>query len=111
MADKPKELTPEELAKLKPSDVVPVQASAFQLQSTGVDFQLMFQRIRPLTDEKGALHAGVAMAELVAIIGMSPQALKDLSILINNQMKQFEADFGKIETPYTREREQAAKNK
>ena len=93
--DKPIELSPEELAGLKPLDVPIVYASSFRLQGSGNDFNLIFQRAIPMQSENG-LHPSVGQLETVAMVTVSPQSLKDIHILIGGQIRLHEQEFGQI---------------
>lgn len=96
------ELSAEQLAQLKPIEITPVYAGTFNVQGTGNDFTILFQRLRPLVDRNGALVPGVGVSEVVSVVTMSPQALKDLSFLLAGQIENHEKEYGEIETDYTR---------
>ena len=93
-------LTPEELAKLKAVEAPALYASAFRIQASGNDFNLILQRHAPAQDEAGGIHPTLGRLQTVAVVSMSPQALKDLVLLIVGQIKEHEETFGLIETPY-----------
>ena len=103
-ADKPKadKLTPEELAKLKVLELPMFYASVFQIQGSGNDFNLICQRGVPAQREDGSIETTVTSAQTVAVISISPQSLKDLHLLIGQQLEDQEKDFGRIKTQYTK---------
>jgi hypothetical protein len=101
MASEAKQPSTEDLAKLRPINVAPVHASNFRLQATSNEFILLFQRILPMIQADGSV-SDIAAADTVAAISMSPQSMKDLSILLSNQMKDWEKEFGPVETSFTR---------
>lgn len=101
MADDNKELSAEELATLRPISVPPTHASSFRVQGTSNEFILMFQRLMPQMKPDGDL-ADVGRADTIAVISMSPQSVKDLSILLSAQIETWEKEFGKLETSFTR---------
>ena len=79
-------------------------ASNVTVSKVGNDVGLMFARWAPTVLADGA-PAPVAIAEPVALIQMSLQTLKDLSILVGEFVAQIERDIGQIETDFTRQRE------
>jgi hypothetical protein len=96
---------PEAAADLKPLEVPWLYASRFQIQGTGTDFNLILQRSRPLRDADGRPDAKNLELVAVAVLTMSPQATKDLSLVLKGVIERHEADFGgPIETPFTKRR-------
>ena len=86
---------------------VPIDAPAYRCTSTtfvalGSEFvlQVMTSRMGELTLD-GETRA-VAKNEPTALIHMSPQGLKDLSIILAQVLDEHEKEWGMIETPFTR---------
>ncbi len=94
------DIKPEELAGLTESEVPTFYASSFRIQGTGTGFAIFAERPAPLEDKDGSIHPGVAKKKAEALIYMSPQTLKDLSILLAKQIEVYEEEFGEINTPY-----------
>jgi hypothetical protein len=97
--------SPEELQQLaatgKPIDGPVANASTVLLSIAGNDAILVFNRPRPVIMPDGSMPQ-VAVAETTAIIHVSMATLKDLSLLLNGTIQQYEKNFGEIETEYTR---------
>ena len=93
--------------------LMPVQAPFFSVSgamilATGNDFLLLLHRVMPLQGIDGSSAAGVAMNQTVAVLTMSPQTAKDISLLLNESVAKFEAEHKtKIETPLTKSKQQA----
>jgi hypothetical protein len=88
---------------VQPVDAPTFYATAFgAISSSGTDFTLIVQRAHPALIKGAPTEAQLALLKPVAIIQMSPSALKDLSLLLAKQIEQFEDAFGKVETEYTR---------
>lgn len=90
-----------DLQKLVPIQVPHFLASSSVMQATGNDFILVLSQTLPLTTADGQF-TNAAKNIPVAMVTMSPQSAKDLQILMLDTIKRYEADFGKIVTPYTR---------
>lgn len=75
-------------------------ASSFRMQGNGNDFNLIFQRGVPAQTADGGIHPEVGRLETVAVVTLSPQSLKDLSLLLAPQVAAYEKEFGEIQTPY-----------
>ncbi len=101
MVTTPKQLTPEDIAKLKPIDVDPVFVGGFQIQGTGTDFVIYCQRTMALLNEIGDF-APAARREVVAALAISPHGLKDLAVLLTHTIAPFEATYGPVQTEYTK---------
>lgn len=97
-------IKPEELANVKPLEAPWFYASAFRVIGTGNDFQLIFQRASPSQNPDGSLNPEVAHVITVAAVTMSPQAIKDLYVLLGGQIEAHEKEFGTIETPFVKSR-------
>ncbi|KAB2701348.1 hypothetical protein [Brucella lupini] len=82
-------------------------ASMFQTIWAGNDFTIICGRQHPglfgNTEEPQTMISGV---DVQAIIAMSPQSVKDLTILLNEAVSNYEKEFGTIVTPFTKERSQ-----
>jgi hypothetical protein len=76
-----------------------INASIANIQTTGHEYLLMLARARPMQDNSGKGIAPFATQEIVAIVSLSPQFLKDLSIILEGQVKTYEQQFGEIKTP------------
>jgi hypothetical protein len=82
-----------------------VSASSVAFQSTGNEYLLIFQRPRPVLDLESQALAQVAYNEVVAVVGVSAQTLKDLALLLNDAVANHERDYGEIITPYVKRRQ------
>ena len=78
-------------------------SSSITIQTTGNEFTLMFTRFMPLQSPDGAVQN--ATNQVVAIVSVSPQAAKDISLLLADTVSKHEDEYGILETPYTRLRE------
>jgi len=105
------EIDKELLANVEPLSGTPIYASAFHMQGSGNDFTLIFQNAQPMVDKRSGTVANIAANAAVAIVKVSPQGLKDLYLLIGDQLTQFEKDFGEVVTPFTRARATAKDQK
>jgi hypothetical protein len=84
--------------EIKAIPIAPAQASGFHLMGTGNDFLLLCQRVVPAVLNGKDI---VGLAEPSAVLTISPQALKDLQVLIGKELAKFEKEFGAINTPFT----------
>jgi hypothetical protein len=91
---------PTEVRKL---EVSTYYASNVTVSKVANDATLMFAKWVPTVQADGA-PSPVAIAEPVALIQMSLQTLKDLSILVGEFVAQIEQEIGQIETDFTRQR-------
>jgi len=91
----------EELAKAGPVSAPSFYASAFRIMGTGNDFVIIMDRAVPLQGQEATNYA---MLQPVAIVSVSPGALKDLSIVLAEQVEKHEKEFGKIVTHFTKSR-------
>ncbi|HEX4196709.1 MAG TPA: hypothetical protein VHZ26_04640 [Caulobacteraceae bacterium] len=105
---------PVRLEGVPPEDVQFVEAPEFyasgcQVTLVGNDFVMTLTRPRTaMAMLKGeAIQVGTMLPQ--AYITMSASALKDLSIVIDDVLKQYESDLGPLKTPFMRAR--AANNK
>lgn len=80
--------------------------STFQLTAGPLDFSLIVGRQHPMfiTPPEGPQQFGAAL-EAQAIIQMSPQTAKDLMLLLRDHISRVEAEYGVIQTPFSRELE------
>ncbi|RVG48073.1 hypothetical protein CN162_12565 [Sinorhizobium meliloti] len=80
-------------------------ASAIQIAWTGNDCSLILSRNHP-----GVVNSGPAAGQVVVaeepqcVLSMSAHTLKDLSVLLNNTLEGYEAQWGVVETEFTRQR-------
>jgi hypothetical protein len=84
-----------------------INASTANIQSTGHEYILMLARARPMEENTRKGLAPFATSEIVAMLSLSPQLLKDLSILFDGQVKVYEKQFGAIKTPLSMAQETA----
>jgi hypothetical protein len=96
-------LSPEYLAELRDVEAPHFSASGLQLQSSGTEFVLSLTRMKPL-QEKSGNFAQVAKAEVVAIVSLSPGALKDMLWILAKAMSDHEKENGPVVTPFLRNR-------
>lgn len=85
----------------------PIQAPMFygssvQVESAGNDFTLVFSRSRPVVGQLDGKQ--VAFNEPQVIVTLSPQTIKDLSIVTAGAVKAWEEQFGEIVSAFTKER-------
>jgi hypothetical protein len=102
-----------DLTGIKPGDFQEIQAphvlaNQAVVQSAGSDFIIVFQQAIPVSTVSLAV-APYAVAKSTAVVFMSPGTAKDLSLVLADAVRQWEADWGTIETPYIRHRKDAAK--
>lgn len=100
--------TIEELAELVPVEAPHISVSAIMLHNTGNDFIAVLSHPVPLVQKNGAHSAG-AKSSPAAIVYMSPQTAKDVSIVFADAIRKHELKFGTIVTPYTQALEAKAK--
>ena len=67
---------------------------------TGNDFNAVLTAPRPVAVEGRAQLALASQA--VATLSMSPQTAKDVAVLMTEMVRQFEAEWGEVDTPYLR---------
>jgi hypothetical protein len=95
--------------EIRKIEVPTYYAASVQIFLAVNDASLMFTRPTPGTLPNGALST-IAMIEPVALIQMSIETLKDLAVLIGDQIEQIEVSRGsKIETDYPRRRDEQRK--
>lgn len=90
-----------------PTVLTPVEgaisyASAVHLQWAGNDPTLIFQRSRPATEPDGSICRTAAINEVTVMLQVSPGTLKDLMLILQDTLAQYENEFGEITTPFTR---------
>jgi hypothetical protein len=78
-------------------------ASAVQIFWAGNDCTLTFTRPRPALLPTGG-PAPAAMAEVVVIMQLSAATMKDLSVLLPEQVAKYEEKFGIIQTIFVKNR-------
>jgi len=101
------ELSNDQIAKFQRIDAPYIYASSFHILPTSVDATIIFQRLHPGTVDN---KLGAGVLETTAIVCVSLGALKDLHILLADQIARIEADRGEIVTDYVRRmKEEASK--
>jgi hypothetical protein len=92
-----------------PAQVVPIEAplvsaSSVQLAVAGNEVTVLFLRNRPMST---SVSGQISLApEVVTMVQMSHQTLKDLSIVLNAAVQNLEKEWSEIETTFTRQRAQ-----
>lgn len=82
-------------------------ASGVNVQATGTEYVFTFTRMLPAIDQSGKNPGiGLGTNAPVAILSMSPQAVKDMIVVIQPMLAKQEKDFGEIHTPFTQARSQ-----
>ncbi|MBX9606403.1 MAG: DUF3467 domain-containing protein [Gammaproteobacteria bacterium] len=102
---KPEQQPTDEDLKKQMSGAMPINAPYFnagvlQVNVAGNDVLLIFHRARPVSLPSGEM-AQAALTETVAIVSVSPQTAKDMSLLLPKVIQDYEAEFGEIVTPFT----------
>lgn len=87
--------------------LTPIHVSGVELMTTGNDVTLVFSYGRPAYAIAGDQRHMVARLDAAAILVMSPGTAKDLAQALNGIVQQLEAQFGSIETPFTKARREA----
>ena len=91
-----------DFASLKPVDAPYFSAGSFAIQGTGNDFILMFSRAIPVQSVTTGVNSEIALAQVVAILSISPQTAKDISLAMADAVVKHEKEYGEIITPYTK---------
>jgi hypothetical protein len=89
---------------------MPVQApqlyaTTFQMAVAANAFSLILLHPTPMALPGGDLNSGLAALMPSAVIQMSPYAAKDLALLMQDTVEQYEETWGTIETEFTRRRD------
>ena len=79
-----------------------VSASSVQLAVAGSEATILFLKNRQTSTSADAQISFVS--EVVAMVQMSHQTLKDVSIVLDAAVQNLEKEWGEIETPFTRQR-------
>ena len=90
---------------LAPIQIPEWYAAGIRLIMAGNDVQLIFTKPVLLGDPNsagGQAENSLALLAPVGIVRMSRSTLKDISVLLGNQMTKLEKESGVIETDYTR---------
>ena len=88
--------------QMAPIEAPLISASSVQLAVTGNEVTVLFLRNRPMST---SVSAQISLApEVVTMVQMSHQTLKDLSIVLNAAVQNLEKEWGEIDTPFTRQR-------
>jgi hypothetical protein len=89
-------------AQMAPIEAPLISASSVQLAVAGSEVTVLFLRNRPIST---SVSAQISLApEVVTMVQMSHQTLKDLSIVLNAAVQNLEKEWGEIDTPFTRQR-------
>lgn len=96
---------PAQAEKLTPVPVQPVYASQVMLQGGSNDITILFVRNQPVTLEGGGVKTDIALQHVSAIVQMSPQTAKDLSLALADVIKKLEKEFGKLTTTFSKKEE------
>lgn len=96
---------------LEPVDAPYFSAGSLVIQATGNDFLLTFRRPMPVKPAADGSIQNVMLNDTVAVISVSPQTAKDLSLTLTRAVDDYEKEYGAIVTPYTRERTSGAGRK
>lgn len=94
----------------RPEDFKPIEApytyaSVVAVSGTGGEFIMTFSRAKPLVVAQTGQAASIAITEPVALIVVSPQTMKDMALVLSDQVAAHEKKFGEIHTPFTQNRE------
>jgi Protein of unknown function (DUF3467) len=95
------------VTNLSPIPLDPVYASSVAVQGTNEEFVLIFSRNRPALAEIDGKPQHVVVGEPVSVVILSVHTLKDLNEILSDTVKRHEAEFGVIETAFTRSRGEA----
>lgn len=96
-------------AKVEPVEAPTFFASGIRVGVSPTECNLTFQRGRPAQVVRdGQVIADVGTMENVAVIQMSVGGLKDLTLLLQQQIAKYEDDWGPIETEFSRARDKKA---
>ncbi|MBS9720051.1 hypothetical protein JYU29_05030 [Tianweitania sp. BSSL-BM11] len=79
-------------------------ASTIQVAVASNDVSMIFARPHPVVMRNAHEEIHGATSEAVAIVAMSIQNIKDLSILLGDLVGKYEDEFGVIQTEYTQAR-------
>jgi hypothetical protein len=105
------QLSPQDIAKaehMQPLQMPEWYAAGAQLIIAGNDAQLVFNKPVMLVAPNNAAVHNLAINMPVGLVRMSLGTLKDLSVLLHDQVMKREKDMGAIETEYTKSRAQQA---
>lgn len=115
-----KRATPRREAESDAAEAIPmaiIDAPEFFVTNTQVvhaknDFSILFSRIRlagKLEDGSGRGPAQIGVVFPTVILNMSAATAKDLAVVVADVIEKYEAEFGVIETEFTRIRKAAQK--
>lgn len=88
----------------KQTDVPVYRAAHFSVQGTSNECHLLIGETFAVIPESGGLPDG-ARVVIAAILSMSPQSAKDLSIAMQQFVAQYENMYGQITTDFTKKSE------
>ncbi len=94
----------EPAADFNTDDYTPISApeffsSHFQINHTSNQFTIVFNKLRQLA-HKQTREPSAALLETAAVITLSPQSAKDLSVLLAKQLRGYEKEWGELRTQY-----------
>jgi len=85
-------------------------AGSIQIAQTNNDFSLQFQRLVIGTAEIDGVQHPVARVTPMAEIILSPGTMKDLALSVAESVAMYEAEFGQIETSFSRKKASEAQS-
>jgi hypothetical protein len=105
-----------EIENMQPVEMPEWYASGAQLVWAGNDVQLIFNKavlLGTVTHGKPQTSHTVALIAPVGLVRMSAATLKDVTVLLSEQIAKHEAEHGAIETSFTKtkERERTSSSK
>jgi len=86
----------------KPLQAPMFYATGVNIAATGNDFTIVFNRTIPMENADGSMNLGVAMVVATVVVSVTPQTLKDFSLIIPGILTAHEKEFGEIITPFTK---------
>jgi hypothetical protein len=84
----------------KPLQLPSFYATSANIAASGNDFTIIFNRNIPLENADGTLNPGLALVMPTVMISLTPQSLKDISLIIPGILEAHEREFGEIVTPF-----------
>lgn len=91
-------------------DAPVIHASSFQASTTGTEMIVALFAPKLLVPVQGGMPIGATFRP-TGVLSMSPQAAKDLSLVLAELVKKFEAEHGTLSTPYTQSSAAASNDK
>jgi hypothetical protein len=104
-------MTQEELAEVLGGPLTGVKkvsapyfyAAGATIMGSGNDFTIIFNRPVPIETAGGGINTTAMVGETVAVVSITPQTAKDLLTMLQINVPAWEAEFGQITTPFTRQ--------